>query len=60
MSRSDVLFYLMVISLLNVVASAVLVVVNFVSPVSLRLNLSFLAVTSGFCAVNVAIFNGWF
>ena len=59
MSRETIIVILMLIGIVNVAASVGLVVANFISPLSLRFNLSFLAVTCAFCAVNVSMFYGW-
>lgn len=59
MSREEVIIALMPLSILAVVASFILVVWNAVSPLSLRFNLSFLAVACVLCAINAAMFYRW-
>ena len=57
--RDIVLFFLMIIGIVNVVASTALVIINVISPLSFRFNISFLAIICAFCAVNISIFYGW-
>lgn len=49
---------LVVISILDVIASVMLVVVNCVWPLSLRFNLSFLAANVAFLGISMAAYYG--
>jgi len=58
--RDDFIFFLLLLTIANVIASVAVVAINLLSPLSMRFNLSYLAATCLLGGINVAMYYRWF